>query len=32
MRPDVISVVHCHAPALIPFGITKGELQPVYHM
>jgi ribulose-5-phosphate 4-epimerase/fuculose-1-phosphate aldolase len=31
-RPDVISVVHCHAPTLIPFGITKGELQPVYHM
>ena len=31
-RPDVQSVVHCHAPALIPFGITKGELQPVYHM
>ena len=31
-RPDVNSVVHCHAPALIPFGITKGELQPVYHM
>jgi ribulose-5-phosphate 4-epimerase/fuculose-1-phosphate aldolase len=31
-RPDVHSVVHCHAPALIPFGITKGELQPVYHM
>lgn len=31
-RPDVISVVHCHAPALIPFAITKAELQPVYHM
>jgi HCOMODA/2-hydroxy-3-carboxy-muconic semialdehyde decarboxylase len=31
-RPDVISVVHCHAPALIPFGVTKAELQPVYHM
>ena len=31
-RPDVHSVVHCHAPALIPFGITAGELQPVYHM
>jgi ribulose-5-phosphate 4-epimerase/fuculose-1-phosphate aldolase len=31
-RPDVISVVHCHASALIPFGITKAELQPVYHV
>ncbi len=32
LRPDIVSVVHCHAPALIPFGITKAELQPVYHM
>ncbi len=31
-RPDVMSVVHCHAASLIPFGITKAELQPVYHM
>jgi ribulose-5-phosphate 4-epimerase/fuculose-1-phosphate aldolase len=31
-RPDVTSVVHCHAPALIPFGITTGQLHPVYHM
>jgi HCOMODA/2-hydroxy-3-carboxy-muconic semialdehyde decarboxylase len=31
-RPDVHSVVHCHAPALIPFGITKTKLLPVYHM
>ena len=31
-RPDVMSVVHCHAPALIPFGITSGTLLPVYHM
>ena len=31
-RPDVNSVVHCHAPELIPFGITNAELQPVYHM
>ncbi len=30
-RPDVMSVVHCHAPALIPFGITKMPLRPVYH-
>jgi ribulose-5-phosphate 4-epimerase/fuculose-1-phosphate aldolase len=32
VRPDVMSIVHCHAPALIPFGITKAELQPVYHV
>jgi len=31
IRPDVMSVVHCHAPALIPFGITKVPLRPVYH-
>ncbi len=27
-----MSVVHCHAPSLIPFGITKASLEPVYHM
>jgi ribulose-5-phosphate 4-epimerase/fuculose-1-phosphate aldolase len=32
VRPDVMSIVHCHAPALIPFGITHAELQPVYHV
>jgi ribulose-5-phosphate 4-epimerase/fuculose-1-phosphate aldolase len=31
VRPDVMSVVHCHAPALIPFGITKIPLRAVYH-
>src|SRR5262249_51709586 len=30
-RPDVIAIVHTHAPALIPFGISKVPLQPVYH-
>jgi ribulose-5-phosphate 4-epimerase/fuculose-1-phosphate aldolase len=30
-RPDVMAVVHTHAPALIPFGITKVPLKPVYH-
>ena len=30
-RPDVIAIVHTHAPALIPFGIAKVALQPVYH-
>ena len=31
VRPDVMSIVHCHAPSLIPFGITKLPLRPVYH-
>jgi HCOMODA/2-hydroxy-3-carboxy-muconic semialdehyde decarboxylase len=31
-RPDVTAVVHNHAPALIPFGITGVPLRPVYHM
>jgi ribulose-5-phosphate 4-epimerase/fuculose-1-phosphate aldolase len=31
-RPDVMAVVHSHSPSVIPFGITKGRLRPVYHM
>ncbi len=31
VRPDVNSIVHCHAPALIPFGISRVPLRPVYH-
>jgi HCOMODA/2-hydroxy-3-carboxy-muconic semialdehyde decarboxylase len=31
LRPDVIAVVHTHAPSLIPFGDTKVPLQPMYH-
>lgn len=32
-RPDVGAVVHSHAPALIPFGVTHAsELRPVMHM
>jgi len=31
-RPEVIAVVHCHAPQLIPFGATKVPLRPLYHM
>ena len=31
-RADVQSIVHCHAPALIPFAITTANLEPVYHM
>lgn len=31
-RPEVISVVHCHSPLLIPFAATKAELKPLYHI
>lgn len=31
-RPDVMAVVHCHAPALIPFASTRTGLRPMYHM
>jgi HCOMODA/2-hydroxy-3-carboxy-muconic semialdehyde decarboxylase len=33
VRPDVMSVVHCHARPLIPFGTAKGaSLRPMSHM
>lgn len=31
-RPDVQAIVHCHAPALIPFGATRYSLRPIFHM
>ncbi len=31
-RPDVMAVVHTHAPALIPFGVSAVPLRPLYHM
>ena len=31
LRPDVVAVVHTHAPSLIPFGVTKVPLKPMYH-
>jgi ribulose-5-phosphate 4-epimerase/fuculose-1-phosphate aldolase len=31
-RPDVMAIVHSHADSVIPFGITKNALRPVYHM
>ena len=30
-RPDVISVVHSHAPGVIPFGVTSVPLKPLIH-
>jgi ribulose-5-phosphate 4-epimerase/fuculose-1-phosphate aldolase len=32
VRPDVVAIIHCHAPQLIPFGATKAPLRPIYHM
>jgi HCOMODA/2-hydroxy-3-carboxy-muconic semialdehyde decarboxylase len=31
-RPDVMAVVHSHAPSVIPFSITQVPLRPVFHM
>jgi len=31
-RPDVQAVVHSHAPAVVPFGVTGVPLRPVMHM
>src|SRR5215211_5405325 len=31
-RPDVNAIIHSHAPALIPFGITQTPMRPVYHV
>ncbi|MDF5723511.1 MAG: class II aldolase/adducin family protein [Rhizonema sp. PD37] len=32
LQPDVGAVVHTHAATLIPFGVSKTPLQPLYHM
>lgn len=31
-RPDVMAVVHSHAPAVIPFAASSVPLRPIYHM
>jgi ribulose-5-phosphate 4-epimerase/fuculose-1-phosphate aldolase len=31
-RPEVMAVVHSHSPSVIPFGVTKTKLRPIYHM
>ena len=31
-RPDVGAVVHSHSPSVIPFGVTRQPLRPVFHM
>ena len=31
-RPEVMAVVHSHSASVIPFGVTRSKLRPVYHM
>src|SRR6195256_3755435 len=31
-RKDVVAVVHCHCPEVIPFAATSVTLRPLYHM
>jgi len=31
-HPRVVAVVHSHSPAVIPFGVTKARLQPIFHL
>jgi ribulose-5-phosphate 4-epimerase/fuculose-1-phosphate aldolase len=31
-RPEVMAVVHSHSASVIPFGVTRTKLKPVYHM
>jgi ribulose-5-phosphate 4-epimerase/fuculose-1-phosphate aldolase len=31
-RPEVMAVVHSHSASVIPFGVTRTRLRPVYHM
>lgn len=30
-RPDVVSVVHSHSYEIIPFGVSKTPLRPIFH-
>jgi hypothetical protein len=32
VRLEVMAVVHSHSPSVIPFGVTRTKLRPVYHM
>lgn len=31
-RPDVQAVIHTHSPSVVPFGVTRTIMQPIYHM
>jgi HCOMODA/2-hydroxy-3-carboxy-muconic semialdehyde decarboxylase len=30
--PEIGAIVHSHSPSIIPFGVTKVPLRPIYHM
>lgn len=30
-RPDVMAVVHNHSPSVIPFGVTKTQMRPLFN-
>ena len=32
VRPDVRAIVHSHSPSVIPFGVTRQPLRPIFHM
>ncbi|MBV8354296.1 MAG: class II aldolase/adducin family protein [Candidatus Eremiobacteraeota bacterium] len=32
VRPDVQAIVHSHAPAIIPFGVSTVPLRPIFHI
>ena len=32
VRPNVNAIIHTHSSSLIPFGVSKTPLQPLYHM
>jgi HCOMODA/2-hydroxy-3-carboxy-muconic semialdehyde decarboxylase len=31
-RPDVMAIVHCHCPEVIPFSATAVPMRPLFHM
>ena len=31
-RPEVMAIVHSHSASVIPFGVTRTKLRPIYHM
>ena len=31
-RPEVMAIVHSHSASVIPFGVTRARLRPIYHM
>jgi len=32
VRPDVGAIVHHHSPSVIPFGVSRQPLRPIFHM